>query len=127
MLGVGLILLVAVGCVHDAFLARPPSAPRYTRVVDSAPSCVATALEAGFGSLDLPVLLKRDRGEIHLAGTTKSGQIFAVYVRRGKAASAATTVVTVKWDGEPDEKLWEAIVGWLAICARQENNPPTGT
>jgi hypothetical protein len=125
MLGVGLTLLVAVGCIQNAFLAQPASAPRYSKVVNATPVRVAAGLDAGFNSLGLPVLMKRDKAEIRLVGMTSSGDVFCVYVRR--AGSAATTAVTVKWDHEPDEQLWEAIVGWLAVCAAQKDGPAKGT
>jgi hypothetical protein len=125
MLGASLILLAAVGCVHNGFLAQQPAAPRYARALNGTPASVAAALEAGFDSIDLLVLRKRDKGEIRLVGTALTGRPFCVHVRRG--ASAATTVVRVQWDGEPDERLWESIVGWLAVCAAQKDNPPEET
>jgi hypothetical protein len=119
------MLLAGVGCVHDAYLAHSGNAVRYTRVVDNTPNCVAAVLEAGFGSIDVVVVVKRTKGEIRLVGTTKSGRVFGVFVRRGQ--SAETSVVTVHWDGEPDERLWESLVEWLAICKRHGDSPPKGT
>jgi hypothetical protein len=127
MFWIGLILFLAAGCVRDAYLAQPPSAPRYTRVLKGTPTRVASGLEVGFGSIDMPILRKRDQKEIRLVGTSNSGRPFCVHVRAGTAGSAATTVVSVQWDGEPDEQLWKAIEGWLAACVPPKDNPPKGT
>src|SRR4051812_17120972 len=116
MLWAGLLLLAAIGCAYDGFLAHPFGPARYTQVVDGAPGCVSAVLEAGFGSVGVPVLVKRQGAEIRLVGKTKSGQVFCVYVRSEKGAEAKSAV-TVQWDAQPDEDLWQAIVEWLGTFA----------
>ena len=127
MLCAGLVLLAMVGCVNDSFLAHPFSSGRYRQVVDGAPGPVSAALEEGFSGVGLTMFAKRQGEEIRLAGQTKSGQVFCVYVRPGRAAAAsANSVVTVKWDNQPDEELWKSILGWLATCAPEEDKSTKG-
>ena len=128
MVCAGLFLLGAVGCLNDAFLARPSNTVKYTRVVDGAPGVVSTMLEEGFSSVGVSVLVKRQDGDIRLGGQSKSGQIFCVYVRPDKKATAsAKSIVTVKWDKQPDEELWASVVEWLANCVSEETDSPKGT
>lgn len=118
VLWAGVLLLAAVGCVRDGFLAHPFRPARYTQVVDAAPGSVAAVLEAGFGSVGVPVLVKRDGGEIRLVGKTKAGQAFCVYLRSEKGAAAKTSV-RAHWDAQPDEDLWQGVVEWLGTFAPQ--------
>jgi hypothetical protein len=110
----GLILLAAAGCVHDGFLAQSQGWTGYTLVVDNSPDCIADVLEEGFNSIDVIVIVKRTKADIRLVGMSKAGKVFGVFLRRGEAPH--TTAVTVKWDREPDKKLWESIEEWLAMC-----------
>jgi hypothetical protein len=118
-----LLLLALVGCVHDAYLAPADNASRYTQVVDAAPGLVSKALEAGFDSIGISVLVKRDGSEIRLVGQTRSRQVFCVYVRPLRTA-AAKSAVSVKWDAQPDEDLWESMVAWLGTLGNKEDTTP---
>ena len=126
MLCASLVLLAMVGCVNDAFLANFSGMARYRQVVNGTPGLVSTILEEGFSGVGVTMFVKRQDEEIRLAGQTKSGQVFCVYVRPAKAAGSANSVVTVKWDSQPDEELWKSIVGWLATCAPEEDKSPKG-
>jgi hypothetical protein len=126
MICAGLVLLAAVGCFNDSFLAHPFSAGRYRQVVDGKPGPVSAALEAGFSGVGVTMFVKRQGEEVRLAGQTKSGQVFCVYVRPGKSGASATSVVTVKWDGQPDEPLWLSIQGWLATSSPEKDGSPKG-
>ena len=121
MLCAGLVLLAAVGCFNDSFLAYPLGTAKYRRVVDGTPSLVSAVLEEGFGGIGITMFTKRHGEEIRLAGQTKTGQVFCVYVRPGKEVTSTKSVVTVKWDSQPDEQLWGSVVGWLAACAPKQD------
>ena len=127
MLCASLVLIATVGCVNDSFLAHFSGTARYRQVVDGTPGLVSTVLEEGFNGVGVTMFVKRQGEEIRLAGQTKSGQVFCVYVRPGRAAAAsANSVVTVKWDNQPDEELWKSILGWLATCAPEEDKSTKG-
>jgi hypothetical protein len=119
----GLPLLAAVGCVQPAFW--PLATATGPRQVVAAPhDKVAATLEAGLGEAGVTVLVKRLDGEVRLAGQTRSGKVFCLYVKRAKTAHGDETAVTAHWDCEPDEKLWGTVVDLLATCAAQEKDKP---
>jgi hypothetical protein len=118
-------LLVAVGCIPDTFLSRSTGSARYTRVVDGPPARVASVLEAGFSGSGIAVLVKHEDGEFRLVGQTKSGQVFCFYVRSDKAPTKST--VSVHWDAQPDEDLWETVVQWLATFTPPRDDAPKGS
>jgi hypothetical protein len=124
IVGVGLVLLGAAGCVHDGFLAPSQGMIEYSLVVDNTPACVADVLEVGFNSVDVMVIVKRMKKEIRLVGMSKSGKVFGIFLRHGEAPY--TTAVTVKWDREPDKKLSESIDEWLAVCERHGEDASKG-
>ena len=124
MVCAGLVLLAAVGCVNESFLASFTPTTKYRQVVDGTPSVVANALEAGFGGVGITMFSKRHGEEVRLAGQTKSGEVFCVYVRPAGEAGAKRSVVTVKWDRSPDEPLWTSMVQWLTTSAPEETALP---
>ena len=124
MLWASLVLIAAGGCIHDSFLNFATNKARYTRVVDGAPGLVSTMVEEGFSSAGVTVLLKRHEHEIRLAGQTKSGQVFCVYIRPDKASPSSKSTVTIKWDRQSDEQLWDSVLERLPPSASTENDSP---
>lgn len=119
----GLVLLASVGCVGEAFLAPFTNTARYTQVADGTPGVVSAVLQEGFGGVGITMFVKRHGEEIRLAGQTKAGDVFCVYVRPGREAGAAKSLVTIKWDRQPDEPLWKSVVEWLATRAPEKDGP----
>ena len=124
MVCAGLVLLAMVGCVNESFLTPFTATTKYRQVADGTPSVVANALEAGFGGVGITMFTKRHADEIRLAGQTKAGDVFCVYVRPAEEAGGKRSVVTVKWDRSPDEPLWASMVQWLTTSAPEENASP---
>ena len=124
MVCAGLVLLAMVGCVNESFLTPFTATTKYRQVADGTPSVVANALEAGFGGVGITMFSKRHGEEVRLAGQTKSGDVFCVYVRPADEAGGKRSVVTVKWDRSPDEPLWASMVQWLTTSAPEENASP---
>lgn len=119
----GLLLLASVGCVNEAFLAPFTNTGKYTQVVDATPGVASAVLQEGFGGVGITMFVKRHGEEIRLAGQTKANDVFCVYVRPGREATSTKSMVTIKWDGQPDEPLWKSVVEWLATCAPEKDGP----
>jgi hypothetical protein len=120
LLCAGLVVLAASGCVGEALLAPFSTQTQFTRVADASPGVVSAVLQEGFGGVGLTMFVKRHGEEIRLAGQTKAGDVVCVYVRPGKDAGNKRSLVTVKWDRQPDEQLWKSIVEWLSTCDAEQ-------
>jgi hypothetical protein len=107
-------LLIAAGCVTHSFLAAPDGAARHRHVVAGSLAEVAAALEVGLNEAGVTVLVKRLDHEVRLAGQTRSGKIFCLYVKPDRTTEGDRTVVTVRWDTVPDEPFWQTVGNVLA-------------
>jgi hypothetical protein len=115
---VGALLLVAVGCIGRSF---PAPNPAYKQVVNDTPSHVATLLKEGLSNAGVNVLVKQHPSEVRLVGQATPGKIFCLYVRSGKTADGEKTVVSVYWDRQPDEKLWQTVVNVLTESEQEDD------
>ena len=122
------LLLAALGCTSRAFLAQPAASAGYREVVAGTPGEVAAVLESGLSDAGVPVLVKHKSGEVRLAGRTKSGQVFCLYVKSEKTTTAQRTAVTIHWDRAPDEPFWRTVGELLSEYAseEEEDHPPEG-
>jgi hypothetical protein len=122
LLWVSVLLLVAAGCPNRAFLSPPESSMGYKKLVDGRPGQVSAILEAGLNSSGCPVIVKRERGDVRLAGQSSSGQVFCIYVRPEQTVAGQRTAVILKCDRQPDPQLWETVVDCLAVSAERRND-----
>jgi hypothetical protein len=117
MVSAALLLAAAAGCFGNAFVAPPVNLGGSRQVVAGTPGQVSAILEAGLGEAGIAVLVKRQGGEVRLVGQTDSGKAFCLYVKRVQAAKGQKTVVSVHWDGQPDEHIWNTVVDLLTEYA----------
>jgi hypothetical protein len=102
----GALLLTVAGCM-SSFLGLT-AAPRQQYAVAAPQSVVIGMLETGLGEAGVNVLTKRVDGVMRMAGQTKSGKVFCLYVKPGEQGEQ--TVVVVRWDRDADEAFWKSVV-----------------
>jgi hypothetical protein len=126
MVCAGALLLGAAGCfLGDAFLASPVAAARYRCEVADKYASVAADVEQALNEAGVSVLTKRLDGEIRLAGQSKDGKVFCLYVKRKKTEAGETSMISVKWDRAPDEELWRVVTSLRNRPERSERQPDT--
>jgi hypothetical protein len=108
-------LLFAVGCLQS-FLVPGAGCKQ---VVPGPAASVAANLESGLSEAGIQVLSKSYPDEIRLAGKTKSGKVFCLYVRRPKTKDAQSEV-TIYWDHGEEPGFWQTVVGILTAPVRDE-------
>ena len=56
----------------------------------------------------------RDGQDVRLAGVTKSGKKFTLFLKRRKTEAGESTVITVDWAEEADEQFWLTVLDLMA-------------
>jgi hypothetical protein len=107
----GALLLTVAGCIP--FLRDLTAAPRQSYAVAAPQSMVVGMIETGLGEAGVNVLTKRVDGVMRMAGQTKSGKVFCLYVKPDQGESGQQTLVTIRWDHDADEAFWKSVVAIL--------------
>jgi hypothetical protein len=110
----GVLVLVVAGCTFDSFLTPLTGSLIQKQAVSCSLAQVSAKLEEGLSEAGIAVLAKQLGSEIRLAGRTKSGKVFCLYLYGQKVAGADKTLVHIKWGQEADEPFWQMVLGLLA-------------
>jgi hypothetical protein len=107
------LLCATVGCVGNSLLAPWFAARGYKQVVAEPCNTVEVILETGLHERGIKVLTKRDRGEIRMAGQTKSGKVFCFYLTPQRTEKEDKTLVWLCWDRDADEQFQQTVIAIL--------------
>jgi hypothetical protein len=122
------LVCVAAGCVSQSFLAPWGSAPTEKWLVNEYYGSVGAAVETGLTDQGVRVVSKRLADEVRVAGQTKSGKVFCLYIKPAPDDREKATVA-LRWDREADEAFRKMVVELLKPPAkdREEASVPTTT
>jgi hypothetical protein len=118
------LVCVVAGCVSQSFLAPWGSAPTERWLVNEYYGSVGAALETGLTDQGIHVVPKRLADEVRLAGQTKSGKVFCLYIKPSKDDREKATVA-LRWDREADEVFRKMVVELLKPPAKDSETMPT--
>lgn len=123
------LLFVAVGCSASSFLLSWTGSEGKQQVVTGSIDEVAARLKASLGKVNILVAVNpMDDGTIHLNGQTKSGQRFALVLKRQTTSRGENTAITIDWMGkDADEQFWFTVLDLLVQPAPAPNAAPTAT
>jgi hypothetical protein len=123
MVGAAALLFAAAGCSAGSFLASWVGSGGKPQVVTGSIDRVAARLQASLGKVDVLVAVNRmDESTIKLNGQTKSGQRFALVLKRQMTSFGENTAVSIEWEKDADEQFWFTVLDMLVQPA-----PPAGS
>jgi hypothetical protein len=117
------LVLALAGCSAAPLLGLAPAAGQKL-VVTGKHEEVAASLEAGLTDAGNLVLVKRLEGEVRLAGQTRAGKIFGLYLKQRKSEGSEQTAITLRWDRDVDEEFWETVTAILKDIDPAGTNTP---
>jgi hypothetical protein len=120
------LVCVAAGCVNNSFLAPGHSVQKERWLVNEPFTTSAAVLETGLrdACVKNTLLSKRVQGEVRIAGQTKSGKVFCLYVRPAKN-DLEKAVVTLRWDREADPVFRKCVLDLLTPPAKDDEESTT--
>ncbi|MHB1424011.1 MAG: hypothetical protein ACYC3I_12615 [Gemmataceae bacterium] len=108
------LLFVAAGCSANSFLLSWVGSGGKQQVVSGSVNEVAARLKASLNKVNIIVALNpMEEGVIKLNGQTKSGQRFALVLKRKTTSHGENTVVSVEWEKDADEQFWATVLQLL--------------
>jgi hypothetical protein len=108
------LLLAAVGCSADSFLLTWPGAGGKQHVLSGSVHDVAERLRVELGKINVLVAVNpMGDGTVRLNGQTKSGQRFALVLKRHPSNRGEQTAISVEWEKDADEQFWAAVLDLL--------------
>jgi|GEM_PF-7055868 hypothetical protein len=108
------LLAAVVGCSAGSFLLSWVGSGGKRQVVSGSINDVAARLQASLGKLDIIVAVNpMDQDTIKLNGQTKSGQRFALVLKRQMTSHGESTAITVEWEKDADEEFWATVLELL--------------
>jgi hypothetical protein len=108
------LLIAAVGCSAGSFLLSWVGSGGKKQVVTGSINDVAARLQASLGKLNIIVAVNpMDNDTIKLNGQTKSGQRFALVLKRQTTSQGESTAITVEWEKDADEEFWATVLELL--------------
>jgi hypothetical protein len=113
MVGAGLLLVAAAGCMNGSFLASWPGPGGKQQIVSGSVDQVSAKLRASLGNVGINVTATPDGDNLRLSGVTKSGKKFSLLLKKQYAGGGERTAVTIDWEGEADEEFWLTLVQWV--------------
>jgi hypothetical protein len=120
------LVCMAVGCVGNSFLAPWNRAPVERWSVNEPYKTVAAVLDTGLNDQHVQHACNPVKGEVRIAGQTKSGKVFGLYVRPAKD-SYEKAVVSLFWDREADEVFRRMVLELLKPPAKDADEPAART
>jgi hypothetical protein len=123
------LLFAVAGCSAGSFLASWTGSGGKQQVVSGSIDDVAARLKASLGKVNIIVAVNpMDDGTIKLNGQTKSGQRFALVLKRQTTSRGENTAVSIEWERDADEQFWFTVLDLLVQPAPAPNaTPPTMT
>jgi hypothetical protein len=115
------LVCVAAGCVSQSFLAPWGSAPLERWVVNEYYGSLGAALETGLSDQGIRIVPKRLADEVRLAGQTRSGKVFCLYIKPAPDDREKATVA-LRWDREADEVFRKMVVELLKPPAKDRED-----
>lgn len=117
------LLFAAVGCSAGAFLLSWVGSGGKQQLVTGSIDQVAAHLKASLGNVDILVAVNRmDDGTIKLNGQTKSGQRFALVLKRHMTSQGENTALSIEWEKDADDQFWFSVLDLLVQAP-----PPAGS
>jgi hypothetical protein len=116
------LVCVVAGCVNNSFLAPWSAAPRERWLVNEPFGTVAAVLDTGLRDNGIQLMSKHVPGEVRLAGQTKSGKVFCLYVKAAKD-DREKAIVSLRWDREADAGFRRIVVELLKPPAKDAEEP----
>lgn len=107
------LFLALPGCVTPGSTRSSTAADPYRMKVTGTTAQVAATLQTGLNEAGVVVMVGQVGEVIRLGGQSKSGKIFCIHVKPGKGKNQDQTVVSIRWDRDPDQKLWQTVVDIL--------------
>jgi hypothetical protein len=118
------LLFVAAGCSAGSFLLSWVGAGGKQQLVTGSIDQVAAHLKASLGKVDILVVINPiDDGTIKLNGQTKSGQRFALVLKRRMTSQGENTVLSIEWEKDADEQFWFTVLEMLVQQAPAGSAP----
>lgn len=119
------LLLAAAGCSASSFLMSWMGSGGKRQVVSGSVNDVAARLQASLGKADIIVALNPiDEGVVKLSGQTKSGERFALVLKRQMTSRGESTAITVEWEKDVDEEFWTTVLELLVEPPPAGNSAP---
>lgn len=108
------LLQVAVGCSAGSFLLSWVGSGGKRQVVTGSVNDVAARLQASLGKLNIIVAVNTmDADTVKLNGQTKSGQRFALVLKRQMTSHGENTAISIEWEKDADEEFWGIVLDLL--------------
>lgn len=122
------LLFAAAGCSAGSFLLSWAGSGGKQQVVSGSIDDVAARLKASLGRVNIIVAVNpMDDGTIKLNGQTKSGQRFALVLKRQTTSRGENTAISIEWEKDADEQFWFTVLDLLVQPAPAANATPTAT
>ncbi len=109
---------VVAGCVENSFLASHGKARMESWTVNEHYKTVAAVLNAGLSDQVMQLKTRALKSEERLAGQTKSGKVFCLYVRPHKS-DYEKAVVSLYWDRESDPQFRQIVLEVMTPPAKE--------
>jgi hypothetical protein len=118
------LLFAAAGCSAGSFLLSWVGSGGKQQVVSGSVDEVAARLKASLNKVDIIVAINpMDDGTVKLNGQTKSGQRFALVLKRHMTSRGENTAITIEWEKDADEQFWATVLNLLVQPAPVANGP----
>lgn len=119
------LLIAAVGCSAGSFLLSWVGSGGKRQVVTGSVNDVAARLQASLGKIDIIVAVNPiEDGIVKLNGQTKSGQRFALVLKRQTTNRGESTAISIEWEKDADEEFWAIVLDMLLKPAPTTDGTP---
>jgi hypothetical protein len=108
------LLVAAAGCSGGSFLLSSLSPGGKQQVVSGSVDQVSTHLQGALSNAGFLVAATKDGQDVRLAGVTKSGKRFTLFLKRRQTDAGESTVVSIDWAADADEPFWLTVLELLA-------------
>lgn len=119
------LLFAAAGCSASSFLMSWVNSGGKQQVVSGSLDDVSAHLQASLSKINIIVAVNpMDEDTVKLNGQTKSGQRFALVLKRQQTSQGERTALTIEWERDADEQFWPIVLDLLATRASTANTAP---
>jgi hypothetical protein len=110
----GALLVAVAGCSGGSFLLSSLVPGGKQQVVSGSVDQVSAHLQAALSNVGVRVAASQDGQDVRLAGVTKSGKRFTLFLKHRKTDAGESTVISVDWAADADEPFWLTVLELLA-------------
>ncbi len=110
----GALLIAAAGCSGGSFLLSSFGPGGKQQVISGSVDRVSAHLQGALGNAGFLVSASKDGQDVRLAGFTKSGKRFTLFLKHRKTDAGESTAISVDWAADADESFWLTVLGMLA-------------